>query len=240
MRICLTYTTPVFHGTTYTLGIVGYVPDLYGYNYNTSAAARRRLNADSMPISIWMGGTGKDLNDVTAYRIPLEMAKRGYCGFSVQYARASPLAYCDGEFDVKASHIFSEAEGSAVDVIEKNMPFCSSERGLAASGFSQGSHIALLAREYNTRVSAVFLLSGGHTDVASCWTLGICNANSEAILMYSGHSDTTPRTIVRSVIGAHDDVFGNGTHAFLHPPLPSLCAVLTVFSRAQASTAAVA
>jgi len=225
LRVCIEYTTPIFHGNFHTLGIVGYVPDIYGYgaaavaagaSTTTAVAAtalqyRRKLRAASIPVSLFMMGTGKGLNDITASRFPKEMAQRGYCGFTVQYARSSMLQYCDGDFDVKAGHIFStSSSGSAISEIERAMPFCSHERGLAASGFSQGGHIALLSRMHNTLVGGILSISSAHTDVASCWTLGICNANMQHLLTYNGHSEHTPSTIVRSVIGEHDDVFGNG------------------------------
>jgi len=225
LRVCLEYTTPIFHGNFHTLGIVGYAPDMYGYGAAaaasgassasalaaTSAQYRRKLRAESTPISLFMMGTDKGLNDITASRFPKEMAMRGYCAFTVQYARSSMLQYCDGDFDVKAGHIFSTAaSGSALSVIERSMPFCSHERGLAASGFSQGGHIALLSRMHNTLVGGILVISSAHTDVASCWTLGFCNANMQHLLTYEGHSEHTPKEIVRSVIGEHDDVFGNG------------------------------
>jgi len=228
LRVCLEYHTPVFHGSIHTLGIIGYVPDIYGYGATAAAAGastatvlaataatyrrnRRKLNANSLPVSMFMMGTGKDLNDITASRFPKEMALRGYCGFTVQYARSSMLQYCDGDFDVKAGHIFSTtASGSALSIIEENMPFCDHNKGVAATGFSQGGHIALLSRLHNTMVSGILVISSSHTDVASCWTLGFCNANMQHLLTYAGHSEHTPNTIVRSIIGSHDDVFGNG------------------------------
>ena len=226
--MCLTYTTPIFHGNFHTLAIVGYAPDIYGYGATAAAAGqptqtalaetvstyrrnRRKLRAASTPISLFMMGTGKNMNDISASRFPKEMALRGYCGFTVQYARSSMLQYCDGDFDVKAGHIFStSAGGSALEVIQENMPFCSQDMGLAASGFSQGGHIALLSRMHNTLVGGILSISSAHTDVAACWTFGFCNAAMQNVLEYAGHSEHTPNTIVRSVIGEYDDVFGNG------------------------------
>jgi len=228
LRVCLTYTTPIFHGNFHTLAIVGYAPDIYGYGATAAAAGqptqtalaetvstyrrnRRKLRAASTPISLFMMGTGKNMNDISASRFPKEMALRGYCGFTVQYARSSMLQYCDGDFDVKAGHIFStSAGGSALEVIQENMPFCSQDMGLAASGFSQGGHIALLSRMHNTLVGGILSISSAHTDVAACWTFGFCNAAMQNVLEYAGHSEHTPNTIVRSVIGEYDDVFGNG------------------------------
>lgn len=210
LRVCLEYTTPLFHGNYYTLGILGYIPDIYGYN--SVATARRKLRAQSMPISIFTMGTGKGLGDVTASRFPLEMARRGYCGFTVQYARSEMLQYCEGDFDTKGSHIYGAGASSAVGVIEANLPFCSQERGLAASGFSQGGHIALLARQYNTLISGVLIISSGHYSVGG-WAF--CSGGMSSILQYSGHSSYAPQVLVRSVIGEHDDVFGNGAHAFV-------------------------
>ena len=153
LRVCLPYTTPSFNGRTYTLYILGYIPDIYGYN--SVSSARRKLRAQSMPVSIFTMGTGKGVSDITAQRFPLEMAKRGYCGFMVQYPRSDFLNYCDGDFDRKGDFIYGTGSGSALGVIEAQLPFCSSQRGLAASGFSQGGHIALLARQYNTLISSI-------------------------------------------------------------------------------------
>ena len=225
LRVCTEYTTPIFHDNYHTLAIVGYVPDIYGYGAAASASGastgsaiaatamqyRRKLRQASIPVSLYMMGTGKVMNDGTASRFPLEMAQRGYCGFTVQYARSSMLQYCDGDFDVKAGHIFSmTSSGSALSVIEKTMPFCSHQVGLTATGFSQGGHIALLSRMHNTLVGGILIISSAHTDVASCWTLGFCNANMQHLLTYEGHFEHTPSSMVRSVIGEHDDVFGNG------------------------------
>lgn len=205
IRVCLEYTTPVFEGSTYTLGILGYFPDIYGYQ--SVESARRKLNYRSMPISIFTMGTGKNLNDITASRFPLEMAKRGYCGFTVMYARSEMLQYCEGNFDEKGNHIYGQGSGSALGVIEANLPFCSQDRGLTASGFSQGGHIALLARQYNPLISAILLVSSGHYSVGG-WAF--CSGGMSDDLQYNGHSSFAPQRIVRSVIGEHDDVFGNG------------------------------
>ena len=101
--------------------------------------------------------------------------------------QSSMLQYCDGDFDVKAVHIFGRNAGSALGVVEANLPLL--KHGVAASG-AAGGHIALLSR-YNTLV-------GG-----SCWSLSphrrglagpLASATPTWITCYdSGHSSTPHR-----------------------------------------------
>ena len=205
-RVCLEFTT-TYSGESYTLGILGYIPEDHSPYTNGPHAS------DVKPISLFSMGSGKNLLDMTAQRFPLEMAMRGYCGFVVQYLRSDLIQYCDGDFDVKAGHTYNRTHG-ALSVIEANLPQCSATYGLAASGFSQGGHLALLSRLHNPYVTGILVISSGHTSVSLCYLpllFGDCAARAMAdLLQYSGHSSFSPQTMVRSVIGARDDVFGNG------------------------------
>lgn len=202
LRICLSFTTPLFNGATQTLKILGYVKDRYAYHSRS-----RQLYADLMPVSMYLPASSTALTDPVSQQVPLEMAKRGYCGVIVQYASSLSSQYCDGQFDTKASHLVSTAATSALSVLEREIGFCSHTKGFAVAGAEQGGHVALLARQHNPMVSSVLLLGAGVTNSQKTTALTSCAAAMQTQLKYTGHYGFAPKGMVRAVTGENDLVF---------------------------------
>ena len=202
LRICLSFTTPLYNGATQTLKMLGYVKDRYSYHSRS-----RRLYADLIPVSMYLPASSTALTDPMAQQVPLEMAKRGYCGVTVQYASSLSSQYCDGQFDTKASHLVSTAATSALSVLEREVAFCSHAKGFAMAGAEQGGHVALLARQYNHMISSVLLLGAGVANAQKTTAFYSCAAAMQTHLKYAGHYGFAPKSMVRAITGENDLVF---------------------------------
>lgn len=207
LRICLSYTA-FFNGVSQHLRILGYVKDRYDYESNPSR--KRKLYADLYPISMHFPASSTSVSDEVSTNMPLEMAKRGYCAVSVQYADSLTSQYCAGQFDLKAAPIVASSSSnaaSALSVLEREIPFCSSSRGFALSGSEQGGHIALLARQHNPLVSAILLFRSGVVNKDKTTEITACAEEMQPKLKYTGHYTYSPKTMVRALMGESDGVF---------------------------------
>ncbi|MHC5084636.1 MAG: carbohydrate-binding domain-containing protein [Planctomycetota bacterium] len=126
-----------------------------------------------------------------------EMASRGFVAVSVEYDNGWNTggypSNCSGIL-AKAAHIFDRTDpGSAISVIS-NLPGADCDLGIVTSGFIQGANLASLAKNYDDRVEAAFLIGNGYTG----W-FDSCLQDSATVI-------TTDR--IRSIVGAHDTAFG--------------------------------
>ena len=108
---------------------------------------------ERFPIAIHVLGTGQEISDLTAERYAWEMAKRGFCGFTVSYDKNSLLEYGEGRYYDKSLRIYSlSMRHSAIRRIMWSDSRCDVTKGVVTSGFSQGGHIALWAKAINRHV----------------------------------------------------------------------------------------
>jgi hypothetical protein len=218
-RICMSYRVkqqiPVTgHRFEVVLGIMGYMPD-------NKPPTWPRLLETERPISIFTQGTDKRLGEMTSYRFPEEMAHRGFCALTVEYWNHQWWRYTDGQFDMKARDIYCpDSSGNcagapsqtAIQVIESRLGKygCSSTAGIAASGFSQGSHIALFGAKFNRNVGGVLLLGSGHTISFVAKAMSDQMKAMSDQMKYSGASQHWLRkgnSMLRSISGEADGIF---------------------------------
>jgi hypothetical protein len=148
------------------------------------------------PVFVYMVGTNETYNNNGAAAAAVSgMANRGFVAASIQYD-SGEFGTCS-QISGKAKCIFNPA--SAVSAISK---LCSRtkadcSKGVVVGGFSQGSVIATLAKNFDARVQAAWGMGDGV--VYSTFNLNSCMANGNRTLA-SDH--------LRAVDGQADQFLG--------------------------------
>jgi hypothetical protein len=123
------------------------------------------------PLFVYLTGTTLPYDAGEALKITEEMAKRGFVAVSLAYDNGA-YAYCNG-MQQKAHCIFGEdkTQSALSQLCKRANVDCAA--GIAVSGFSQGANLASLAKNFDARVGAAYLLGHGHRagnfmDVTAC------------------------------------------------------------------------
>ena len=114
------------------------------------------VSASGLPVYVYFSGTGTSNTRTAELEFPRQMALRDYVGAWVEYPNhASYPTSCAGVRGKMAT-----VRQGIQAVCDRPKADCS--RGIAVHGFSQGAHIATLAAEYHSSVSAALLFGHGH------------------------------------------------------------------------------
>lgn len=151
------------------------------------------------PVFIYLVGTSETYTNATAMAAVNAMAAKGYVAATIDYA-ASQFGTCS-VLSAKSSCAFNpNSTLSAVSQIcSRAKADCS--KGIVVGGFSQGSVLALLAKNFDARVQAVY--GTGMSNVYSTYDLSSCVSNGNR---------TLPSDRLRAVDGERDN-FAGGTQA---------------------------
>jgi hypothetical protein len=111
------------------------------------------------PVFVYMAGTWEPHDNASALAIVRRMAGRGYVAATLQYPNWT-FGDCP-TLSARAHCIFDEKNPrSAIQTLcARTKADCS--RGIVLSGFSQGSILAILARDHDSRVRAVYGMGSG-------------------------------------------------------------------------------
>lgn len=152
------------------------------------------------PVFIYMVGTSETYNNASAMAAVNDMASKGYVAATVDYAE-SQFGGC-AILAAKSSCIFNpNSTASAVSQLcARGSADCS--KGIVVAGFSQGSILALLAKNYDARVQAAYGM--GMSNVYSTYDLSACVSNGNRTLQ----SDR-----LRAVDGEKDNFAGGSQSA---------------------------
>jgi hypothetical protein len=148
------------------------------------------------PLFVYLTGTNMPFNGPDAQPFVQDMAARGFVAATVQYDSSS-YPSCS-LMTKKASCIFNggSANSAISQLCGRAKADCS--KGVVVSGFSQGANLAALAKNYDTRVRAGYLI--GHGDKASgIIDVSSCADNAKTALLPSE---------MRSINGENDEFFG--------------------------------
>lgn len=115
--------------------------------------------AGTYPVFVYMVGTWEDHENASAMSAVSSMADRGYVAASVDYYNSS-FGDC-ATMTRRSKYIFDA--GSSKSAISK---LCSRSKadcskGIVVGGFSQGSMLAVLGKNYDSRVEAAFGMGAG-------------------------------------------------------------------------------
>lgn len=130
------------------------------------------------PVFVYTVGTNETYNDAAAMEAVKRMAAKGYVAATVQYA-SSQFGDCT-VIGAKASCAFNpnSAASAISQLCSRAQADCS--KGIVVAGFSQGSVIASLAKNYDARVQAAYAIGVGVQ--YSTYDLRACMANGNRAL----------------------------------------------------------
>ncbi len=147
--------------------------------------------AGTYPVFIYLVGTTENHDNAAAKAAVNAMAAKGYVAASVDYA-TSQFGTCS-VLAGKANCIFKpDSPSSAVSQLcSRAKADCS--KGIVVAGFSQGSVLALLAKNFDARVQAVYGLGMSDKysayDLSSCVTPGKRTLASDRLRAVDGERD---------------------------------------------------
>jgi hypothetical protein len=160
------------------------------------------------PLFVYMVGTAENHTNAAAMEAVKRMAAKGYVAATIEYANAQ-FGNC-AVIGGKASCVFnpSNAASAVSQLCSRAKADCS--KGIVVAGFSQGSIMAILAKNYDARVQAAYGMGAGVQ--YSTYDLRSCVANGNRTL----HSDR-----LRAVNGELDN-FNGGTASAARSQLQEL------------------
>lgn len=156
--------------------------------------------AGTYPVFIYVAGTAEVYNNAAAMAAVNSMANKGYVAATIDYAN-SQFGTCS-VLSGKTSCMFNpnSATSAVSQICSRAKADCS--KGIVVAGFSQGSIVSLLAKNYDARVQAVY--GTGMSTVYSVYDISSCVANGNRTLQ----SDR-----LRAVDGEGDNFAGGSQSA---------------------------
>ena len=144
------------------------------------------------PVFIYMVGTSETYNNGSALAAVDEMAGRGYVAATVQYASAS-FGDCT-TLSARSKCIFDSSSASSAVAALCSRPAADCSKGIVVAGFSQGSILAILSKNYDTRVQAAYGLGAGvqysFYDLRACVANGKRALSSARLRALNGEADS--------------------------------------------------
>ncbi len=169
-----------------------------GSNCGTSYSitGREPSTAGTYPVFVYMVGTTESYTHASAIQAIEGMASLGYVAATVAYPN-STFGDCSA-IGAKAQCVFNPSSAtSAISALcSRAKADCS--KGVVVSGFSQGSVMSILAKNYDSRVEAAYALGAGVQ--YSFYDLRSCVANGKRAL---------PSSRLRVVNGEVDGFMGS-------------------------------
>lgn len=148
--------------------------------------------AGKYPVFVYMVGTYETYNNASATEAVKRMAAKGYVAATIEYA-SSTFGTCSN-IGVKASCAFNpDSAASAISQLcTRGKADCS--KGIVVGGFSQGAIMAILAKNYDSRVQAAYAIGAGvqytNYDLRACVANGNRSLPSDRLLAVNGEKDS--------------------------------------------------
>jgi hypothetical protein len=144
------------------------------------------------PVFVYMVGTTETYNNGSAMAAVNAMANKGYVAATVEYAN-SQFGNCS-VIGAKSSCVFNpnSAASAVTQLCSRANADCS--KGIVVGGFSQGSIMAILAKNYDSRVQAAYGIGVSNKyasyDLSSCVSNGKRTLASDRLRAVDGEKDT--------------------------------------------------
>ena len=143
------------------------------------------------PVFIYTVGTTESYTHASALAAVDEMAGRGFVAATVQYPN-STFGTCS-TLTGRAKCLFDGATATSAVATLCARPRADCSKGVVVAGFSQGSIMAILARNYDTRVRAAYGLGAGVQystyDLRACVANGNRTLTSDRLRVVNGEAD---------------------------------------------------
>ncbi len=147
------------------------------------------------PVFIFTTGTFGNYKGAEALRFVDEMAARGFIAASVSYPNNNIVQDCNA-FNNRSRCIYDQGSANSAVSVLCNRPHatCSGAGGVVSAGFSQGSFLAVRARNYSPRVQATFALGTGNflsgiTNLAACMNDANTALPTDRLFAVDGEAD---------------------------------------------------
>lgn len=147
--------------------------------------------AGRYPVFVYMVGTAETYTNAAAMEAVKRMAGKGYVAATIEYADAQ-FGDC-AVIGAKASCIFdpNSAVSAVAQLCSRANADCS--KGIVVAGFSQGSIMAILAKNYDARVQAAYGTGVGvqysSYDLRACVANGNRALQSDRLRVANGERD---------------------------------------------------
>lgn len=162
-----------------------------GSTYNISGV-EPSTSGTRYPVFIYMVGTTETYNNASAMAAVNSMANKGYVAATVEYA-SSQFGNCS-VLGAKSSCIFNPNSSASAIAQLCSRPNADCSKGVVVGGFSQGSILAILAKNYDSRVQAAYGIGVGNKyssyDLSSCVSNGKRTLPSDRLRAVDGEKDT--------------------------------------------------
>jgi hypothetical protein len=143
------------------------------------------------PVFIYLVGTSETYDNASALSAVDKMAGRGYVAATIQYPSSS-FGTCS-TLSTRSKCIFDAGSASSAVKALCSRPTADCSKGIVVSGFSQGSILAILSKNYDSRVQAVYGLGAGVQystyDLRACVANGKRTLTSDRLRAVNGEAD---------------------------------------------------
>lgn len=162
------------------------------------------------PVFIYTVGTTESYTHASALAAVEEMASRGFVAATVQYPNAS-FGACS-TLTGRAKCIFDGSTATSALATLCARPRADCSKGVVVAGFSQGSIMAILARDHDARVRAAYGLGAGVQystyDLRACIADGRRALTSDRLRVVNGEGDVFMGSSESSVRGQLQQLTG--------------------------------
>lgn len=147
--------------------------------------------AGAYPIFVYMVGTSETYDNASAMDAVNKMANLGYVAATLQYPN-STFGACS-TLTGRAKCIFDSTSASSAIAALCSRPNAACSKGIVVGGFSQGSVLAILAKNYNAQVQAAYGMGAGVQystyDLRACVANGNRTLTSDRLRALNGEAD---------------------------------------------------
>jgi cysteine-rich repeat protein len=167
-----------------------------------SFAGHEPAEAGTYPVAVYLVGTFAAYSGDIPQAFTQRMAARGFVASSVEYVNGSYPASC-AVLEAKASCVFSSASANSAIAKLCSRPKADCSKGIVVAGLSQGANLATLAKDYDSRVRAAFVMSdiyhpSGY-DLQACLQASATTLGPNEMRAVSGDADAYAGGTVNSV-----------------------------------------
>lgn len=147
--------------------------------------------AGAYPVFVYMVGTSETYDNASAMDAVNKMASLGYVAATIQYPN-STFGACS-TLTGRAKCIFDSTSASSAIAALCSRPNAACSKGIVVGGFSQGSVLAILAKNYNAQVQAAYGMGAGVQystyDLRACVANGNRTLTSDRLRALNGEAD---------------------------------------------------
>jgi hypothetical protein len=144
------------------------------------------------PVFIYLSGTWEPYNHVSALAAVSKMAELGFVAASAQYDNNS-FGDCT-TLSARARCLFDASSPKSAVAALCSRPKADCSKGIVVGGFSQGSVLSILSKNYDSRVRAVYGMGAGVQystyDLRACVADGNRVLTSDRLRTVNGETDS--------------------------------------------------